>query len=92
VTEALRVPEPALVFSSDARGFAWADQGTLLGADALIVTRTRHTEMMRERLASHFDGLDYVGRYPIEAGSPVMVDVTRGRKLLRPYPMPHGPN
>jgi 4-amino-4-deoxy-L-arabinose transferase-like glycosyltransferase len=92
VAEALRVPQPALVFSSDARGTAWvADQRDFVGHDALIVTRARHTATMRDRLDGYFEHLEFVGSYPIEPGSPVMVEVTRGINLVKPYPLPRGP-
>jgi hypothetical protein len=46
---------------------------------------------MRDRLDGYFEHLEFVGSYPIEPGSPVMVEVTRGINLVKPYPLPRGP-
>lgn len=87
VAEALRVPLPTQVFEDEGRGFEWTtDQTQLLGTDALIVLRPGETDQMLARYAGYFESFEPVGTFPIEAGNPNLMQVTRGRNLLKPWP------
>lgn len=87
VAEALRAPLPTLVMEPDGRGFDWlVDPEALVGKNALLVLRPGETDQLMARYADYFNSFEPVGTFPVEPGNPAMMQVTRARNLLRPWP------
>ncbi len=85
---AIRPAEPVAVLSEERRGFAYVlDQKTLIGRDALIVTRSTQTAGVLARLAGRFASFEPVASVGVpRPDEPVLtLDITLAREFLRPF-------
>lgn len=93
IATALDRATPVTVFDRDARGFAFLiNQTTLIGKDAIVITRADESDRIVATLSSLFDTVDppMPMTLSVAGGVPFPIAVAVAHGLKRPYPLAYG--